>query len=341
LNAPLLGRTDSEPRTYGSDGDFSLIAVASGLILRGFPFADQPLRTTFADFFKSLDAVANLGLWFDKGNDEFQIKAKEDFYRTDKIVTLGEVKELEISIGGDQYFNEILTGYQKEVDYESANGQQVPNVPASFANDGKRIQNTLDIRSVYRGDDYGIELARQKKYDETAGEDAPSDNDNFMIYGRRLVSSIYTAQGYDTFTTITGVYSPGTRLNLDITPKRNMLRHANQLAIPLFITNGDTNFMQSQFNLALSTTKAAASAVAEKDDLAYSDLAEPLYYPEIYNFTAELTIDIILQLISDPHGYIEFDYLGATYSGYILEVSSEPFNRRGNWTLLKRNPNRT
>jgi len=179
------------------------------------------------------------------------------------------------------------------------------------------------------------------KYSETAGNDESSDNDNFMIYGRRLVSSIYTMQGYDNFATITGVYSPSTRLNLDITPKRNMLRHANQLSIPLFITNGNTNFMQSQFNLDLSTTKTAAAAVAEKDDLAYADLEEPLYYPEIYNFTSELTIDIILQLINDPHGYVEFDYLGTTYSGYILEVSSEPFNRRGNWTLLKRNPNRT
>ena len=178
-------------------------------------------------------------------------------------------------------------------------------------------------------------------YDETDGEDMASDNDKFMIYGRRLASSVYTTQGYDNFVTISGVLSPGSRLNLDISPKRNMLRHANQLSIPLFITNGDTNFMQSQFNLALSTTKAAESAVAEKDDLAYSDLEEPLYYPEIYNFTCELTIDIILQLIDDPHGYVEFDYLGTTYSGYILEVSSEPFNRRGNWTLLKRNPNRT
>ncbi len=340
LNAPLLGRTDSEPRTYGSDGVYSLIAAASGLVLRGFPFEDQPMKSTFTDYFKSLDAVGNLGLWYDQTNDEFVIKAKKDFYKVAKIVTLGEVQELEITIGADQYFNEVLTGYAQDVDYEESNGQQVPNVPASFVNDGKRIQNTLDIRSKYRGDDYGIELSRQSKYSETAGEDTKFDNDNFLIYGRRLGGSVYTAQGFDNFTVITGVYSPATRLNLDITPKRNMLRHANQLSIPLFITNGDTNFMQSQFELGLSTTKSGDPAIAEKDDLAFSDLEEPLYYPGVYNFTAELSIDIVLQLISDPHGYVEFDYLGVTYSGYILQVSSKPFNRRGNWTLLKRNPNR-
>jgi len=164
--------------------------------------------------------------------------------------------------------------------------------------------------------------------------------------GQRDVSDYVTLQGYDNFTVITGVYTPSTRLNLDITPKRNLLRHLNQLSIPLFVAGGYTNFMKLQTDLDLATQKSGDPLIFEQDDLTYivlraTDLEEPLYYPEIYNFTSELSIDNILQLISDPHGYVEFDYLGVTYSGYILEVSSEPFNRRGNWTLLKRNPNRT
>lgn len=341
LNAPLLGRTDSEPRTYVNDGDYSLIGVASGLMLRGFPHSEKPLKSTFANYFKSIDALYNLGLWFDAANNEFIIAAKEDFYKVTKIITLGEVQELEISIAEEQYFNSIKAGYQKEVDYEETSGQIVPNVPVEFANDGKRIQNILDIQSQYRGDDFGIELSRQAAYAETAGDDTKYDNDNFFVNGKRQGGSIFTLQGYDDFTDIDGIYAPGTRLNLDITPKRNLLRHADQLSIPLFISNGNTNFMKSQFELDLSTIKSGDPAVVERDDLSYSDLEEPLYYPEIYNFTAELSIADILQLISDPHGYVEFDYLGVTYSGYILEVSSEPFNRRGNWTLLKRNPNRT
>ncbi len=340
LNAPLLGRTDSEPRTYGGDGVYSLNAVASGFKLRGFSQSSRPLTTTFADYFKSIDALFNLGFWHN-GTD-FTIAAKEDFYRVESIITLGEVQDLEISIAQDEYFNNIKCGYQKEVSYEEVNGQQVPNVPTEFANDGQIIQNTLDISSKYRGDDYGIELSRKAPFRSTNAEDTRYDNDNFFIIGQRDGGDYITLQGYDNFVadSITGVYSPDTRLNLDITPKRNLLRHINQLSIPLFITNGDTNFMRTQFNLDLSTEKTAESAVAELDDLAFSDLDEPLYYPEVYNFTAQLSIANTLQLISDPHGYVEFDYLGVTYSGYILEVSSEPFNRRGNWTLIKRNPNR-
>ena len=336
LNSALLGRTDSEPRTYGSDGDYSLIGGASGLMLRSYRSTQFPFQTTFADFFKSIDALFNLGLWYN--GTEFSISDKEDFYRDDKVITLGEVSELEISISKEDYFNKILTGYKTKVEYDESNGQQVPNVPGEFSNAGQRISGTLDLQSIYRGDDYGIELSRQSPFRSTASEDTKFDEDNFFIVGQRDAGDYRTLQGYDNFTVIDGIYSPATRLNLDITPKRNLLRQLNRLSVPLFKSLGDTLFMKTQFNLDLSTQKSGDPAIDELDDIAFTE--EPLYYPELYTFNAELDFSIILQLLSDPHGYVDFDYLGVTYSGYILEVSSQPFNRRGNWTLVKRNPNR-
>ncbi len=338
LNAPLLGRTDSEPRTYGSDGDYSLTGVSSGNMLRQFSFSNKPLTTAFADFFKSLDGLYNLGCWYN--GTEFSIAAKEDFYKVSKIITLGEVQDLEISIASDQYFNEVSIGYRDKLDYEDVNGNQNFNVSGKFANDTKRIQGVKDLQSTYHGDDYGIELARKYQTSKLSSEDTRLDEQIFIITGQRDGGDYETLQGLDDFTVITGVYSPSTRLNLNITPKRNLLRQLNILSIPLFITNGDTNYMEKQFELDLATQKSGDPLITEKDDLEYSDLEEPLYYPEIYNFTAELTNADVLQLISDPHGYVEFDYLDVTYSGYIVEVSTEPFNRKGNWTLLKRNPNR-
>jgi hypothetical protein len=332
LNSAILGRTDSEPRTYGSDGDFSLNGCASGFMLRGFPFTNQPFTTTFKKFFQTIQAIANVGLWWDESNDEFQIKLTEDYYRVDSIIQLGEVTDFETSVAGDEYFNKILAGYVKDVDYEDINGQQVANVKAEFANDGQRIQNIKNLQSDYRGDDYGIELSRKEDYSDTAGEDTKYDNDNFILMGQRSGGNYRTLQGTQGFTSVSGVYSPTTRLNLDITPKRNLLRNSNRASIPAFISNSDLLFTRSQFNLPLSTQKSGEpSAIVETEDIDFSDLDEPLYYPEIYNFTAVLSYENVLQLVSDPHGYVEFD----------LEVSSEPFNRRGNWTLLKRNPNRT
>jgi len=341
LNAPLLGRTDSIPRTYDSDGDYSLIGVASGLLIRGFPILNSNLITSFKDYFTAIDALFNLGMYYDQSNTEFVIGAKEDFYKVEKIITLGEVQELEISIATEHYFNKVKAGFKKTVSYEQSSGIQSFNVPVEFINEGKRIQNTLDLQCPYRGDDQGIEFARQLQYSETASEDSRYDNDLFIIVGQRDNGDFITMQGLDNFTDIDGVYSPEERLNLDITPVRSLLRNSNRLSIPSFVANYDIQFEHSQYDIALETKKSGESTIDETDDIAFADLDEPLYYPEQYNFTSELTIAHILQLISDPHGYVEFDYLGVTYSGYIIEVSSEPFNRKGNWTLIKRNPNRT
>ena len=338
LNAPLLGRTDSEPRTYASDGVYSLTGVASGNILRG---RDNPLTTTFYDYFKSLDTIYNLGIKYDPTNSEFDIVTKEDLFKDTKIITLGEVKDLEVSVASDEYFNKITCGYKDKLDYEGINGNQTFNVNTEFANDTKIIPNTLDLQSIYHTDDYGIELAR-KNADINSTKDSKRDDLIYLITGKRDSGAYQTLQGYeDGFTVIKGVYSPYTRLNLNITPKRNLLRWANVLAVPLFKSSGDTNYMTKQFSLDLETKKSTEAAnIVEKADLAYTDLEQPIYYPEVYNFTAPLTNANVLQLLLDPHGYVEFDYIGTTYSGFILEVSTEPFNRTGNWTLIKRNPSR-
>ena len=336
LDSDLLGRTDSEPRTYSSDGDYSLTGLASGNILRGNTYGEKPFSTTFYDYFKSLDALYNLGMWYN-GTD-FEIKEKVDYFKNSQIIDLGEVKDLEISIAADKYFNKINCGYQNELEYEELNGTQNFNVPAKFVNSIAAIDNTLDIASIYHADDYGIELAR-KNADENSTEDSKFDEQIFIITGQRDGGNYITLQGYDDFTVIESIYSPDTRLNLNITPKRNLLRWQNVLNVPEFISNNDTQYSTKQFGLALETKKTAEAAnVVETDDITYA--TQPIYYPEIYNFTAKVEFAHILQLGSDPHGYVEFTYLGTTYKGFILEVSTELFNRRGNWTLIKLNASR-
>jgi len=337
LNAPILGRTDSEPRVYGSDGDYGILGLANGYNLRGFPFADQPSKASFRDFFKSIDALFNLGFWYD--GTEFVIAEKETFYRDDSIITLGEVKDLEITIAKDKYFNKVLGGYAPFAPYEDVNGQQVPNVQAEYANDGQRVKGELDIRSPFRADDYGIELSRKEGYYATKGEDTKFDSDVFFINSQRD-SPYRTLQGYDNFDDIDNIFTPETRLNLDLTPKRNLARHLNQLAVPVFLSGSDVQFISTQYNLPLETKKTSVPTVVETEGIDNGDLVEPLFYPEEYNFTAPLTGVIIQQLRTDPHGYVEFDADGVTYAGFILEVSTEPFMRKGNWTLIKRNPNR-
>jgi hypothetical protein len=41
--------------------------------------------------------------------------------------------------------------------------------------------------------------------------------------------------------------------------------------------------------------------------------------------------------MTDPHGYVTFLYLGEEFYGHPIEISTEPYGRKGNWTLIKAN----
>lgn len=336
LNCSLIGRTDSEPRTYDSDGDYATLGIATGNMLRGYTFGHKPLITSFADYFKSIDALMNLGCWYN--GSEFIIDSKDTFYRDEEIIDLGDVQDLEISVATEKYFNTINCGYRDELSYNEVSGNQNFNVPMSFGNPSK-VDNDLDISSPYHGDDYGIELSRKTNYKDDFSVDTDYDDQIFFVWGERDGAFYTTVQG-DDLNEVEGVYSPETRLNLYITPKRNLRNHRNQLSIPLWKSEAKTFYLEKQFELDLLTKIGTEDIIEEKEDFTYSGLQEPLYYPELYNFTSKLTFAHILQLQSDPHGYVTFTYDGETYTGFILEVSSEPFNRKGNWTLIRRNPNR-
>jgi hypothetical protein len=311
-----------------------LTCVASGFMLRRFPFNTAPLKIKFRELFKSFSNVFNLGFFFN--GSTFEIKKIEEYYKEEEIAFLGEVKALEISVATEKYFNEITTGYEKDISHESVNGLTSTNVRFSFIN-SKLIKSTLDISAPYSADDYSIELARKMQYTISGTEDTRYDNNNYLLFCRRSLSLMgeKTAQGYDTFEEISGVPAEDTRLNLDITPKRNMLRCSNRVSVGEYISENDTKYISSKTTRKLITKKKDLPAVEEHADVAYSDLDDPLYHPVFYNFQCPVTAEIIQAIIADPHGYFRFTFKGQTYGGFIHEVSTEPFQRQGNWTLLK------
>ena len=347
FRSSLVGRTDSSNYTYPSDGELSMIGLANGAGIRGFSQSQRPFKTTFKDLFNALYSIRPIGFWYNQELSRWELNDIEDFYKDEEILNLGEVSELEITIDEIDYYNSIIAGYDSELEYESINGIQNFCTKSTYINDVERIDGEYDISTNYRTDDYGIELTRKMYYLNNYSVDVNADEDNFMIYGQRDGSNFQTVQGYDDFTVITGtetsgqnvVYSPATRLNLDLAPKRNLLRHKSLLGVPMYISEGDINFISSQFNFDLGLQKSGeTSVIYESDDI--TDLGEPLYHAIRYVFNNPVSKEIIDQLLTDPHGYVTFTYKGTTYKGHIIEVSTEPYNRSGNWTLIKYNPNR-
>lgn len=343
------GRTDSENYTYVSDGDLSLIAIASGANIRGFTQSRRPLLTSFKDIFKSLYAIKPIGFWYNHTTSRWELGEIADFYKTTETVDIGEVKDLVIKVNEEYYHNEVNFGPESEIEYENVNGNQTFAARSDYNNSVQRVKNAYNLLMPFRIDDYGIELIRKNHYLNYYSKDYDEDKDIWVIQGQRDGSDFITVQGYDNFITITVndssgqiyVYTADTRLNLDLSPKRCMLRHTSMLSIPLYRGSGNISFISSQYNFDLGLQKAAeASVIYESDDILNADLAEPLYYPEVYEFESDITTAEVKSLLADPHGYITFTYQGATYKGYIIKVDISPYKRNAKWTLIKYNDNR-
>jgi len=339
LNSDIIGRTDLG---YASDGEFGLLALGSGFMFREFPITLKPLFTSIRDFFKSLNAITPIGLWFNESLNTWELKPIEEYYKNTVIITLGEVKDFERSVDEKYFFNSIKGGYSKNISYEQANGVKNFNDSIEFSNNIYSVKNTKDLQSTYRADDYAFVYLIQSIYTTAPTTDTRYDDDIYWYNVYRDGADLEPKEGYYGFTTIDGVFNQSTRKNIAISPKRNLLRHGLELAITFWKeTTGKIKYQKSQFNQYFATQSTTESTLlSELADIDLADLPEPLYHPEIYNFKAPVTADQIAQLMTDPHGIVKFYYLGVEYQGYIMEVSTEPIDRQGNWILIKANTSR-
>lgn len=336
--SPELGRTDSEFTTYGSDGDYSLFALTNGRAIRQFP--SEPINISMRDAFGMMAAIAPLGLGYDRTNDRFYIDTIDQFYKNSSMFTLSDVKEMTIKPYSEGYHSAILGGYKNKVQYEEAQGAYEFNVPTEFAN-LIPVKDKLDIQNPVNGDSVGIELARRQPYIDTGSEDTRYDDNNYIVSSQRDTPSGFIAiQGSD-YTSVSGFTGIDDYYNIDISPKRNLLRWGSVLTAALWKKLTSTiQFVKSQKGVNITTQLAAETPVEETADVAVSGLDNPLFYPEIYEFLAPINSTIIAALDSDPHRYITFVFDGVTYYGYLLSVEGSDYDKDARWKLLRANTTR-
>jgi len=331
LDSDIIGRISLG---YGSDGEFAYHSLCSGYMLRDFSLTQKPFSLSVREFFKSLNDITPIGLWYNETLNKWELNPIENYYKNTVIITLGEVKDFERSVDERYFFNSIKAGYNNQISYENK-GINNFNCNFEFSNNITTVKNVKNLQSNFRADDYGIQYTIQNS-DKT--KESNSDNNIFWVV---LDSGLKTIQGSD-FVSVTGLFNWASRFNFGITPKRNLLRHGLELAVTFWKeTTGKIKYQKSQYNQTLSTQATGEpSLISELADIDLSDLPEPLYHPEVYNFKAPVTADQIAQLMTDPHGIVKFYYLGVEYQGYIMEVSTEPIDRQGNWILIKANTSR-
>ena len=292
IESNIFGRTNSEFQTYGSNGARSLIITVGGLVIRDFP--NSTTKVNFKDWFKSIDRMANIALWFPRNDDFFKIEEKEQVYRDDQILDLGVVSNLRIKPYKGGYWTQLLTGTSEKGDYEQEQGVFEYNIQSEHETD-MPIVNKLDLRVIYNTDSLTAEFARRNQYSTTGNEDTKQDDKVFI--GETDGTSIITFTDADT-DSFRGIEE---RYNGNYTPRRCILNNGNWLAGMFWKDSGNNiNFVNNSKDINITY-----DGVNEQDPIPQADLGTPLFYPRVFECDFKSNYDMIEQLETDPHGYIK------------------------------------
>lgn len=332
LDSDILGRTDSEPVQYLSDGALSKLAHISGLALRG-----GLQNTSFLELFQSINAINPIGFWYNKTTDKFEIKDVSEYYKNVQIAKFGEVDNLTIEVDKTGIKSMISGGYNYNTDNELINGIIEFNGKISFSAPITFSKLVQDISSVFRADTVGICYPEAKATLNQGDEDFSTDKNNFILDSERDGNNYKVVTGSDIFAT-DGLKISDTFYNVRITPKRNLLK--NGAFIRSYCDSLGTKeiqFINSKNILNFGTQLTSGDPmIYEHDNIIINSLQTPYFEPILYKFEYQTKKDLRNQIKADPHGYIEFDWKGETFKGFIKDVTLNSSKNKGTFILIKK-----
>jgi hypothetical protein len=317
------------------------IYLTSGDAVRGIDGA--VLKTSFNDFFRSLDAVAGVSLMitqsdtFDEDRSyEVYLEAFADAFRNVEILNLGKAADLSISPYKDVMFNYVRIGSQDK-DYKASNGRFEFNTENEFSLPLTRITDEKAFIPEYRTDSFGItDLRLSYQRQSTASSD--SDNSVFMIHTKKTAAGVlipYADQ--DILGNVLQMERKGI-FNLFFTPKRCLMRQEGRIAGMMQKLPDPTAAYQTTAKTdAVLTSRLKGSGeymmynetepVVELSSYAV-DPAKAVTWPELYEFTCAVPQNLATLMSRNVGGYLSFEYEGKEYRGFPDYVSESPHTNK-------------
>jgi hypothetical protein len=340
VDSPVLGKTENG---YEEDGEASLLFLTNGKLIRRFPSyyeIDKAAQLSFKlkDIFENINKIIPIGAGIVDG--KLYVDKLENFYTNEVITTIDsddmEIDSFEKSIDLTMYVNEINVGSVYEQP-EEVSGLEEYNSVQKYATPVLN-ENKYDLLSNYIYAAYPFEFARRKPYSDQNTEDYKYDNNNFLFKVYRSGSDFVQHSAQD-FTLITGLDNITKYINLDISPKRNLLRHGWVINTGLRgYQSKNLTYNKSDIVTDLETQKTGETeAVKECDNVLISNLDTAKFTGRLVKFNAPVSFQLFNLLKSNPYGLIKYyDPFYEDYGyGWIKEVSSSIIDKKTNFELYE------
>jgi hypothetical protein len=240
----------------------------------------------------------------------------------------------------DLIYGTINVGYDKW-EAEEYNGLDEMNTERQYRRNIDSNPSELDLMSDLISAGYTIEVTRRKNQTETGTSDWRYDDDLFIVNAVVEGGNLYAYRGT---TDAANMYSPSTRMNLRITPLRNLMRWFKSICAPTpLITNESLIFTSGTGNYIAESRFAdqcfvETGVVAENQTVISTDVADPtpIWKTEYVTFTAPFSMADFEDVKVNPYGAIRFRCSDTYYIGNIVEINHDPNEGLAEFKLLIR-----
>jgi len=316
------------------------------------------MKISFLDFYNSINGVLSASLYYDMPNDTVYLEDKVFVFPSATLIAdIGAVNNVSIKQLSTEMFSKLKMGFGSFT-YDEVNGKDEFNQTTEYLLPITRTQQNKDLTSDIRADMYGIEYTRLNLTDKTS-TDADSDNDNFFLHINSITSG-NVPDGvpgagepyYELFRTpidlnpgpdywnIENIQYPDTAFNIFFSAKRALARWGNYISSLLFLQDANLIKFQVTTKDNIDGTKLKTSEgdpVVEIDESAnqfVADYLPQLFYPILFEVNFADTTTLATLIGSDPHGFIQFQYKGNTFEGFIIKLTTKPKLQTQTATLL-------
>jgi len=329
FRSDFFGRTDIG---YPIDGPGALSCITNGKNARG---DRSPILVKWKDLFESENAKYHLGYGFEDfgGQEVVRVEPKEYFYQQNIVVDLGCVRDITMRVDSKRFFNQIKGGYNYNFNDE-VNALDEFNTDRNYTTPITQVKSTLEVKSPYRSSGYEFEYQRRLKEKPTT--DGRHDDENFII---RLIRDgfSYLAERNTDFTILSGIIDPDSVYNARISPLRNILNWGQTLAAALINASMSIKFTFAKANSEMvSQLSSETSSLTENQNIELSQLPDPIWRNEIYEFSAPLSNEQFAALRENPYGIVKFtDRNDIERQGYLIEVAANRNTKLADFELLR------
>lgn len=338
----LLGRTDAQPTPYTANGELSFLSLTNGSQIRGFPLVERPIFATFKELFSSTNAIKPIGIGTEMlpdGTERVRLEGVEYFYQPIVVLELGMVKDLKLSVAQEYFFNQTQVGYEKWGS-NADNSLDEPNTKQTRVLPITQLKNSYSAVSKYSASGYLIEQTRREQFNTSPDKETGEDKTNFWVCLLRKNGGGYETERNQLLNVVKNVLSPDSAYNLRITPQRNFKRHGRIIRSglrfrdtrPIIFQEGNANYIAETqfFDESVSTI--------ENEPLIGTQLVEPLWIPEYYEFDAPLPAYQRKLIEANPHRLITFmDSAGNLKKGYLKDIRISLTGPMATFKLLRAN----